>query len=109
MVVSVIPLPSSSELIVSEEILTSTVDHVVMDTSGVVSGNSIVSFKDYSFNRSNKTIVRKNTKENESLVMWTSKVVTPEDKAVETASVIGAFTALNYEQAKEVCKEIHSL
>lgn len=109
LVVSVIPLPSSFKLIVLEEKRTSTAYPVFIDTSGVVSDNSDVSFRDYSFNRFNKIVVRKKTKKNESLVMWTSKVVTPEDKAVEAASVIGAFVALNYEQEEEVRKEIHSL
>jgi len=96
-------------MIVPKERISSMTNPTVMDTFGVVSDNSVVSFGDYSFNRSNKIVVRKKTKKNESLVMWTSKLVTPEDKAFEAASVIGAFTALNYEQAEEVCKEIHSL
>jgi len=53
--------------------------------------------------------VKRKPKKNESLIMWSSKVKAPEDKAVEVVSVIGAFAALNYEQDQEVCKEVESL
>lgn len=86
-----------TELVVSEESSVAEVHLDVLDIVGVTADSFVVSFGDYSFNKANKTVIRKKTKKNESLVMWTSKISTLKDKNVEVASVIGAFAALNYE------------
>ena len=78
-------------------------------TSAIEVDNTIVSFGDYSFDRKSKAVVRRKTKKSGETVVWTSQGENPEQRAIHSASTLGAFVAMNLGAVDDVCREIEYL
>ena len=64
---------------------------------------------DYSFHTKSKVVMRKRTKKSEGAILWTPQGDRPEQRAMQSASALGAFTAMNLGAADNSRKEIESL
>ena len=78
-------------------------------TSEVEADNTIISVGDYSFHTKSKVVMRKRTKKYEGAILWTPQGDRPEQRAMQSASALGAFAAMNLGATDDSRKEIESL
>ena len=78
-------------------------------TTEVEEDNTIISMGDYSFHSKPKVVMRKRTKKAEGAILWTPQGDKPEERAMESASALGAFAAMNLGAADDTPKEMESL
>ena len=78
-------------------------------TSVVEADNTIVSVGDYSFHTKSKAVMRKRTKKSEEAVIWTPQGENPEQSAMQSASALGVFAAMNLGAVDDARREIESL
>ena len=78
-------------------------------TTEVEEDNTIISVGNFSFHSKPKVVMRKRTKKTEVVILWTLQGDKPEQRAMESASALGTFAAMNLGEADESWKEIESL
>jgi len=99
--------PTSSERERSE--LGSLSKSNLLITCEVKEDNTIVSVGDYSFHTKSKVVMRRRTKRAEGVILWTPQGEKPEERGMQSASGLGAFTAMNLGAADDSRREIESL
>ena len=78
-------------------------------TTEVEEDNTIISVGYFSFHSKPKMVMRRRTKKAEGVVLWAPQGEKPEERAMESASALGAFVAMNLGAADESRKDIESL
>ena len=71
--------------------------------------DSVISIGDYYFSNVAKVVVKNKSRKKNLGVMWKAQTDDPSEKAVEVASVLGAFATYNYDQVEEVKKNTESM
>lgn len=78
-------------------------------TSEVEADNTVISVGDYLFHMKSKVVMRKRMKRSEGAILWTPQGDKPEQRAMQSASTLGAFAAMNLGAANDSRREIESL
>ncbi len=85
------------------------VEQDVLSTAPVEADSSVVSFRNYSFDKRSKSVVRRKSRKTNETIIWSSASNKPDVQMMDSASAMGAFAVMTISNAEETHKEMESL